>query len=157
MKSRCWVFYILLMAVMGCNRPQRMVYYIPQDYEGWVNIVYRDGNAPHKVIRPTSNSELCFVTNPPSWFVVSDNMWTASDKAIIGAEISRDYFYYSLKDTVKLLPGQVHFESVSGWTPGDTRKGTYSFYVTRKAITNEEQTKYKFPENVARAFPGLVY
>lgn len=128
---------VVLFCISSCiNDTKKIIYFIPKDYKGWVNIVYID---TAQSLQPFQFKDgyVYIVTGDPSNFRIaydqSFNNWYETD-----------YYYYD-KDSISKINSKIYFNTTLG-SPGNStdvkqKINAYSFFIS------DESEFDKDPEN----------
>ena len=127
----------VVFCISSCRKnDNKIIYFIPKGYKGWVNIIYTD---TAKSVQPFrfNNGYVYMITGDPSDFKI------AYDKSF-GDWYEIDYYYYD-KNSIIEINNKIHFDETIG-SPGNSggpkhTVDAYSFFISDSTEFNKD------PEN----------
>ena len=148
--NRIIITISLAFALCGCSNAQdsrSISIFIPMNYTGWVNIIFRDSSSS---IEPLTfeNGYVYLITKDPQNFRVKSDIYSAGS-------YSMNYYYYNTDTIVKLSwqdypKNNILFQRTIGsrdknhYTPLIL---TYSFYVSKEALDDSKLSLDMLPKN----------
>ena len=146
-------FSIVFIVLLGCSCQTRQIdnYYLPQDFEGNVAIIYKtDGGK---------------TTNPQNWYIPNDGILRTKNKFIPGKYMTNYYqknssntydtlrYDYTIKDTTN---NEIVFPRILTFRRHDSKEvfTVETFYVGKKKVEELEKDRFVFERKLENMLLG---
>ena len=148
--NRLMMTISLAFAFYGCSIGQgsrSISIFIPMNYTGWVNIIFRDSNSSYEPLI-FENGYVYLITKDPQNFRVKSDIYSAGS-------YSMNYYYYNTDTIINLSwkdypKNNILFQRTLGsrdknhYTPSIL---AYSFYVSKEALDDSKLSVDMLPKN----------